>query len=246
MDFETVLLLCALFFAGAALYSSVGHAGASAYLAAMALLSVSPAVMRPTALTLNLLVASLGVLQYGRAGLFNWRVFWPFALGAVPFAFIGGGIQLSDQSYRLLLGLVLWAAAARLLIPGEIGTPAATRALNPFLGAAIGAGIGLLAGLTGTGGGIFLSPVLIFGGFAGVREASGIAAAFILGNSAAGLSGNVAAIGNVPAELPYFLGAALAGGIVGTTLGVSRLATRNVLRALGGVLVIAGAKLVFG
>lgn len=245
MPADTLILLCALFFAGAALYSSVGHAGASAYLAAMALLSVPAATMRPTALVLNVAVATIGTIRYARAGLFDWRTLWPFLIGSVPFAFLGGSIQLPDHFYRPLLGAVLWVAAVRLLMPGEIGTPSAVR--RPPLPVALpaGAAIGLLAGLTGTGGGIFLSPLIIFTGWAGVREASGIAAAFILCNSASGLLGNVAAVGRVPAEIPLFLACVVAGGFAGTTLGISRLATRNVLRALGLVLIVAGAKLIF-
>src|SRR5215207_4997632 len=109
------LLLAACMFLGAVLYTSVGHAGASAYLALMALFGLPPAVMRPTALVLNILVASLTSVRYVRAGLFRWRALWPFLIGAAPFAFLGGSLQIPGDVYRPLLGAVLWIAAARLL-----------------------------------------------------------------------------------------------------------------------------------
>lgn len=244
MEPVTIAVLCVLFFAGAALYSSVGHAGSSAYQAAMALIGVPPAVMRPTALSMNVLVATLGAIRYGRAGLFDWRTLWPFLIGSVPLAFYGGGVKLADHVYRDLLGVVLLVSAVRLLWPGPLGSETATGRVPVWFAIPAGAAIGLLSGLTGTGGGIFLSPVIIFTGWAGVREASGVAAAFILCNSLAGLAGNFSAIGHVPAALPWFLGSVLLGGWVGTQLGINRLATRNVLRALGLVLAVAGLKLI--
>lgn len=228
-------------FAGALLYSSVGHAGASAYIALMALAGVAPAEMRPTALALNVLVATLATVRYARAGLFSWATLWPFLLGAVPLAFVGGGITLPTTVYRPIVGLVLWASAVRLLWPSAGAERPVAR---PPVAAAIGsgAGIGLLAGLTGTGGGIFLSPLLIFAGWAEPKKASGVAAGFILANSLAGLAGNQAALGSLPAALPLYAGAVLAGGLLGTTLGI-RVATPVLFRLLAAVLVIAGAKL---
>jgi uncharacterized membrane protein YfcA len=236
------LLLAACMFLGAVLYSSVGHAGASAYLALMALFGLPPAVMRPTALVLNILVASLTSLRYVRAGLFRWRALWPFLLGAAPFAFLGGSLQISGDVYRPLLGAVLWIAAARLLWPREIKATAHPHDPPVLLAVAIGAGIGLLSGLTGTGGGIFLSPVLLFLGWSNPKVASGVAAVFILCNSAAGLSGNLASVQDVPDCLPLFAASVLAGAVAGTTLGI-RFNNALVLKALGLVLIIAGFKL---
>ena len=229
-------------FLGAVLYTSVGHAGASSYLALMALFGLPPAVMRPTALVLNILVASLTSFRYVRAGLFRWRVLWPFLLGAAPFALFGGSLQVPGEIYRPLVGAVLWISAARLLWPKEIR--AVTDPHDPPIALAIpiGAGIGLLSGLTGTGGGIFLSPILLFLGWSNPKVASGVAAVFILCNSAAGLSGNFASVQALPASLPLFAGSVLAGALVGTTLGIRFNATL-ILKALGLVLIVAGFKL---
>ena len=236
------LLLAACMFLGAALYTSVGHAGASAYLALMALFGLPPAVMRPTALVMNILVAGLTSARYARAGLFRWRTLWPFLIGALPFALLGGSLQIPGDVYRPLVGAVLWIAAARLLWPREI--KAATDPHDPpiVVAALIGAGIGFLSGLTGTGGGIFLSPVLLFLGWSNPKIASGVVAVFILCNSIAGLSGNIASVQELPANLPLFAGSALAGALVGTTLGI-RFNNALILKALGLVLVIAGFKL---
>ncbi|MFN4112868.1 MAG: sulfite exporter TauE/SafE family protein [Sphingomonadaceae bacterium] len=227
----------------AALYSSVGHAGASAYIALMALFGVPAAVMRPTALALNVLVASLASWRYVLARQFRWRVLWPFLLGAAPMAFVGGGIHLPGEFYRPLVGVVLWIAAARLLWPKELQTETDWRDPPVWAGIAAGAGIGLLSGLTGTGGGIFLSPILLFMAWSPVRQSAGVAAVFVLVNSLAGLAGNVASLGALPPQLPLYAGAALLGGLAGTSLGV-RLQSPWLTRALGLVLVIAGAKLV--
>jgi uncharacterized membrane protein YfcA len=236
------LLLATGMFLGAVLYSSVGHAGASAYLALMALFGLPAAVMRPTALVLNILVASLTSIRYVRAGLFRWRALWPFLLGAAPFAFLGGSLQVPGEIYRPLLGGVLWIAAARLLWPREIKAVSHPHDPPVLLAMAIGAGIGLLSGLTGTGGGIFLSPVLLFLGWSNPKVASGVAAVFILCNSVAGLGGNLASVQELPANLPLFAASVFAGAVVGTTLGI-RFNNALVLKALGLVLVIAGFKL---
>lgn len=228
---------------GAALYTSVGHAGASAYLALMAVFGLPPAVMRPTALVLNILVASFASARYLRAGLFRWRVLWPVLLGALPMAFVGGAIQLPGAVYRPLVGLVLLVAAARLLWSPEPWGNRPLRDPPVPLGVLSGAGIGLLSGLTGTGGGIFLSPLLLFLGWCETRRASGVAAVFILCNSLAGLAGTLATVRGLPADLPLFAGAAMLGALVGTTLGTSRLAPPAIQKALGMVLVVAGVKL---
>lgn len=228
---------------GAALYSSVGHAGASAYIAIMALWGIAPDTMRPTALTLNVVVASLASFRFMRAGLFRWRVLWPFLVTAVPMAFVGGGIVLPGHIYRPIVGIVLWLSAGRLFLPQRLR--AETDPDDPPVVPALlaGAAIGLLSGFTGTGGGIFLSPVLLFFAWTNPKTASGVAAAFILCNSVAGLAGNWQAVGNLPANLPLLAGAALIGGLIGTTAGI-RLPTRFVTRSLGVVLIVAGAKMI--
>jgi uncharacterized protein len=238
-----VLFLAAGMFAGAVLYSSVGHAGASAYIALMALFGVAPAVMRPTALALNILVGAIASARYMRAGLFRWRVVWPFMLGAIPFAFAGGAIQLPGSYYRPIVGAVLLLSGARLLWPAELPTSREPRDPPIPLGILFGAAIGFLAGLTGTGGGIFLSPLLLFAGWSNVKTASGIAAVFILGNSIAGLSGNIAIVRSLPPDLPFYAAAVVLGAIIGTTLGI-RWTPPAVLKALGVVLIVAGFKLI--
>jgi uncharacterized protein len=247
---ETILLLGLLFFIGATLYSSVGHAGASAYLAAMALVGIAPAEMKPIALVLNICVASLGLWRYSRAGFSDWKMLWPFLIGSVPLAFVGSSIDIPDRAYKIILGIILLIGAARLLLPGDIRPMLKLSAPGKPVSAVIGAAIGFLAGLTGTGGGIFLSPVLIFTSWAGVRVASGIAAGFILANSIAGLAGQLMRSKNpletLPPEIPLYAVIVLVGGWIGTTLGTGKLATRNVLRALGIVLIVAGGKLVLG
>jgi hypothetical protein len=238
-------MLISLLFLAATLYSSVGHAGASAYLASMALLGVAPEVMKPMALTLNLFVASFVVWRYGRAGLINPRLAAAFIIGSAPFAFVGGAWTLPGHYYKPLLGVMLWLAALRLIWPER--APQDEAAVQPprwWTATPTGAAIGLVSGLTGTGGGIFLSPLMIFMHWVDVRKTLGTAALFILCNSAAGLAGNIASVGHLPAELPWFVLAVMCGALLGTWLGVARLNIVGLRRVLGGVLVIAGAKLV--
>ena len=245
MDSSTVATLAILFAIGAALYSSVGHGGASAYIAAMALFSIAPETMKPTALALNLLVAGFGTWRYWRHGLSNWKLVLAFALTATPAAFVGGAIHLPAITYKPLVGILLWASAARLLWQPKALADRATRPPPLWISLPAGAVLGLLAGLTGTGGGIFLSPLIILNAWEEPRRTSGVVAAFIVLNSVAGLAGNAASVGHLPGELPVFLTAAGAGALVGTWLGVDRLPRAWLLRTLGAVLVVAGAKLLF-
>ena len=239
----STFILTLAFLLAAILYSSVGHAGASGYLAAMAFVGMPTPMMRPTALVLNLLVASIAAIRFGQAGFFSWRLFWPFALGSIPLAYIGGGITLPGHWYRTLVGLVLWASAVRLWLNLRVGSSLR----EPSVPVAIfcGAGIGLLAGLTGTGGGIFLSPLILLMHWAEPRPTGGVSAAFILANSLAGLAGNPASLQQLPAELPLWAGAVVVGGLVGSELGSRRLGTPTFRRLLGVVLIVAGAKLIF-
>ncbi len=242
----TLLVLAAAIFLMAALYSSVGHAGASGYLAAMALAGTAPAVMKPTALTLNILVALIAAVRFYRAGYFSWRVLLPFALSSVPFAFLGGALTLPGSVYQKLVGAALLFAAFRLWMHAAARADAEARPAPLPAAAALGAGIGLLSGITGVGGGIFLSPVLLLAGWAETRQASGVAAAFILVNSVAGLAGHLASVRMVPDSIYLWGAAAVAGGLVGTELGRRRLATVTLRRVLSAVLVIAGIKMLLG
>jgi uncharacterized membrane protein YfcA len=230
-------------FLGAALYTSVGHAGASAYIALMALFGIAPAVMRPTALALNILVSAFTSFRFVNAGLFRWRTLWPFLIGAMPFAFLGGSVQLPGAYYRPLVGAVLIFSGARLLWPRELKSNVDPRDPPIWAGILCGMAIGFLSGLTGTGGGIFLSPLLLFLGWSDTRTASGVAAVFILSNSIAGLLGNVTIVRSLPADLWIYAIGAGSGAIVGTMFGI-QWRPPMILKALGCVLIIAGLKLI--
>jgi uncharacterized membrane protein YfcA len=227
----------------AALYSSVGHAGASGYLAAMALFAVAPAVMKPTALTLNILVALIATVRFYRAGFFSWRVLLPFAVTSIPFAFVGGMISLPNPIYQRVVGVVLLFAAYRLWSSAKTQAAAEAKPAPIALALLLGAGIGLLSGVTGVGGGIFLSPLVLLAGWAETRQMSGVAAAFILVNSIAGLAGHLSSVQSLPGSIYAWGVAAVLGGIVGTELGRRRLATVTLRRVLAAVLVIAAVKL---
>ena len=239
------LLLALLFLAAAALYASVGHAGASAYLAAMALVGVAPATMRPTALVLNLFVATLVVVRFSRAGHLPWRSLGPLAIGSVPMAFVGGSIELPGALFRPLVAAVLLAGAWRLATALPVANEEQRRGVPIVGGVLVGAAIGLLAGLTGTGGGIFLTPLLVLTAWTGTRDAAGLSGAFILANSLAGIGGLLTGGFVLPPALPAWVLAVTAGGLVGSWLGATRFSILGLRRVLAVVLVVAAAKLVF-
>jgi len=232
-----------LIFLAALLYSVVGHAGASGYLAVMSLLGTAPAVMRPTALLLNVAVAAIGTVQFARAGYFRWSLFWPFALGSIPAAYIGGHITLPGSTYRVVVGVALLLSAVRFVVtlraPDEV-----KRSISLPLALVIGAALGFLAGLTGVGGGIFLSPVLLLAGWAALRTTAATSVAFILANSVAGLLAKPAALAMVRDIAPIWAIAAVIGGLIGSHLGSRRLPSPALRGALAAVLVAAGLKLV--
>jgi hypothetical protein len=225
------------------LYSSVGHAGASGYIALMALWGLGPTVIRPTALVLNILVACIGTVQFWRAGHFVWRLFWPFALLSVPAAYLGGYLQLSASLLRILIGLVLLFSAVRLIF--RRGDPPKVVIPSPRVAIVVGAAIGFLSGLTGTGGGIFLTPLLLFCGWAQIRQAAAVSALFILVNSIAGLFGYFVAVHSIPSLGIFLAAAALIGGTIGSHLGSRHFPVRTISLFLATVLLVAGAKLIF-
>src|SRR5437016_10869054 len=240
MDYPQLIFLFLAVGVIAFLYSSVGHAGASGYIAIMTLGGIAPAIIRPTALVLNILVASIGALQFWRAGHFDWKLFWPFALLSVPAAYFGGYLQPSVSVLRILIGLVLLFSAVRLIFrrcdPPEVISPSRPMAIG------VGAGIGFLSGLTGTGGGIFLTPLLLFCRCAHFRQAAAVSALFIWVNSIAGLAGYFTAVHSIP-SLGVVLGAAaIVGGIFGSRLGSCRFPVRTISLLLAIVLTIAGVK----
>jgi hypothetical protein len=241
------ILLGLLILTAATLYSSVGHAGASGYLAAMALFGLAPETMRPTALALNILVASIAVVRYTRAGQNDWRLLLPFAATSIPAAFAGGTLHVPPEIYRPLVGVVLFVSALQFARTANRAADEDKRATRPPLIAALtaGAGLGLLAGLTGTGGGIFLSPLILLMGWAETRKTSGVAASFILLNSISGLAGTTVSLGALPPALSLWAAAALAGGMIGTQLGTRTLPVPGIRLALAGVLFVAAAKMLF-
>lgn len=246
MSSETVALVAVLFFFAAVIYSSVGHAGASAYLATMALVGAPPAIMRPTAFVLNILVAALVSYRFIRSGYFSWAKFWPFAVASIPAAFFAAQIALPVSVYKRVVGVVLLYAAWRLFMISRLSVDVAATPPRKLIAFPAGAGIGLLSGTTGTGGGIFLSPVLLLSRWATTRETSGISASFILVNSIAGLAGSLAATRALPRAIFVWLPCVAIGSLIGSQLGLKRLNVSALQKMLGAVLIIAGLKLLIG
>jgi uncharacterized protein len=242
---EGSLVAPALLALAALAYSAVGHGGASGYLAVMALLGTAPATMRPTALILNLVVSTIGVIQFSRAGHFRWNLFWPFAVTSIPAAYLGGRLSLTDASYRAVVGGVLVLSALRFV--WTLRAPDA-ESRPPRRPVALGTGalLGFLAGLTGVGGGIFLSPLLLLLGWADLRTTAATSAAFILVNSLAGLIGQLPIGPVLPPALPLWVAAVMLGGGVGATLGSRRLPIPALRGVLALVLLVAGVKLIRG
>ncbi len=234
-----------VFFFIALLYSTVGHAGASGYLATMAFLSFPPMVMKPTALALNIVVAVIASIRFYQAGHFSWRLFWPFALASVPMAYLGGSLGVHTVVYKVLVGIALLCAAIHLIIRSRVTSDQGDGNSRPSMTASLGTGsvIGFMSGLTGVGGGIFLSPVLLIMKWAGLRQAAALSAVFILLNSLSGLAGYLQKGGTLPEHLGLWSVAVVSGGFRGSTLGATRL-NNPVLRALlGMILLMAGLKL---
>ena len=239
------LILTVLIFAFAVLYSSVGHAGATGYQAAMAIMGVAPPVMKISALVLNIPVAIIGTIRFARAGCLPWRLLWPFAVASVPAAYIGGMLTLPSLLFKQAIGLMLFLAATKLIIQPVTDASETTSPPPLYLSLPVGAGIGLLAGLTGTGGGVLLTPILLFMRWAKTREAAGVSVAFILLNSISGLVGQRNKIELLPSTIWLWLAAVGVGGLIGTQLGTRYLAVPAMRRLLGVVLVIAALKLVW-
>jgi uncharacterized protein len=246
---ETDLLLGALFFLVAVLYSSVGHAGASGYIAAMALLGFAPDAVRPTALTLNLLVGGIGLFRWRRGGHVHWRNVLPFVIASAPAAFFAAQIHLARDRYSLLLGAILLVAALGVLHGARraesIDAEVAGRRVPWVPGLLVGAAIGVLSGLTGTGGAIFLTPLLLFARWMPTRDASGTSVAFVWINSLTGLAGLLHASGTLPRALPAWLAVVAIGALLGSQLGLRWLPVKGLRYALSLVLLVAAGKLLF-
>lgn len=234
----------------ALVYATVGHAGATGYIAVLTLAGAEPAMIRPTALVLNVFVATIGTVQFARAGHFQPALFRPLAIASVPAAAVGGMLTLPHAAFESVIGIVLLASALRIAVetlrPADSGdalmAASAPRLAPAWLGL-LGSGIGLLSGLTGVGGGVFLTPALLALRAAPVRTAAAVSAAFILVNSLAGLAGRVVAGAAMPTVAWPLVVAAVAGGLVGARLGAFRLAVPTLRAVLAVVLAVAGLKL---
>ncbi len=241
---ETLPLLLVLIFLVAAAYSSVGHGGASGYLAVLSLFGLSPSAMAPSALLLNLLVAGTSFLLYWRSGHFMFALLWPFLLTSVPFAFLGGLTHVSSRAYLVLLSLALTFAAYRLLAAMPPRDEKSFARIPPlWVAFLVGAGIGFLSGLIGVGGGIFLSPLMILLKWSDAKRTAAVSAAFIWVNSAAGLYGQMLRKTVDWHWLVWLVAAAFAGGLAGSYLGARLFRGIWVRRILGLVLLLATFKL---
>jgi uncharacterized membrane protein YfcA len=207
----------------------------------MTLFNLSTTVIRPTALTLNIAVSAYASWRYIRNNFFDKKLFLVLSLGAIPAAFVGGYINVPSEIYKPIVGVLLILSGLRFIFLAA-SRDREIKPVNYLLAILMGASIGFLAGITGTGGGIFLSPLIIWLGWNHVKQASGTVAAFIFVNSVAGLLGNYRSTSELPDTLPLFLGAVIIGALIGTRLGISRFTSNGVKRALGVVLIIAGLK----
>ncbi len=226
------------------LYSSVGFGGASGYLAAMSLFALPPAFISTTALLLNVLVASIAFLAYWRAGHLSWGLLLPFLVTSVPGAFLGGYLQVEEPIYRTLLHLALGYVGLRLLLSWGTAPGLGSRADAPLAGlAASGLVIGLLSGILGLGGGIFLSPLIVLTGWGTAQQAAASAAAFIVINSLSGLAGRWLG-GNFLFGVWGWslLPVGVVGALLGSRLGARRLSGPFLRRLLGSVLLLAALR----
>lgn len=238
------MLLPALIFMASALYSSVGHGGASAYLAVMAILGYPRSFAAPSALTLNILVSGLAFHAFAGAGHFRLRLVAPFLMTSIPCAYFGSTLPVSARTYTLILGASLTFAAVRMLCEGEEKITENTRQSSIPLSLLAGAALGLISGMIGIGGGIFLSPILLLTRWADVKETAAASSLFILLNSMAGLSGHLSRSPGIFTSYWFLLAACgLTGGLLGSRLGAKVLSNKTLRRTLGAVLLAAAAKL---
>jgi hypothetical protein len=236
-DYWQLLLIGIMAF----LYASVGHGGASGYLALMALFGTSPALMKSSALILNVFVSLIAFIQYYRAGHFRWNLFWPFVITSIPLSYIGATLPITDSLYKKLLAVALAIAIARMLF--QPVDKKETKSVILWLSLVIGAAIGLLSGMLGIGGGIILSPVILLLGWGRVKETAAVSALFIFVNSMSGLYG-LFQKGFVPnTQLSTWLIAALIGGTLGAYQGSFKFNLQTLRYILASVLLIAVAKL---
>jgi len=239
---ESFFFFYVLLFIVAFLYASVGHGGASGYLALMAIFAVSPAVMKPTALLLNLFVSSTSFIQFYRGGYFRWKIFWPFSVSSIPLSFIGGMMTIESFIYKKILGVLLLIPVIRFFFFKDTD-PKDFRSSNIPLSLIIGGGIGLLSGMIGIGGGIILSPVLLLLKWTDQKQTAAISASFIFVNSVAGLSGQLIKGFEFNSYMLAYVGVAFAGGICGAYFGSLKFSQNVLKNILACVLALAAYKL---
>jgi uncharacterized membrane protein YfcA len=244
ISMETIIIFYILLFLVAFLYSSVGHGGASGYLALMAIFSISPEVMKPTALLLNLFVSMTSFIQFYRGKHFNWKIFLPFALTSVPMAFVGGLITVDADIYKKILGFLLLIPIIRFLFFANI-TVKEIRKSNLVLSLMIGAAIGFFSGLIGIGGGIILSPVLLLLKWTDMKQTAAISALFIFVNSLSGLAGQLTKGIHFSTDMYAYVAVAFIGGICGAYYGSLRFRHTVLKYMLAAVLMVAAYKLLF-
>jgi len=244
---EMILVIGVILALVSVLYSSVGHGGASGYIAILALFSLSPEVIRPVALSLNVIVAGFATYRFAKAGFVDWRCALPLIAFSMPLAFLGGSIVLPSEIYRPILGGLLIFSAIYLVFRSvrRVQVFENVNKRVPLVGSiAAGSSIGLVSGLSGIGGGVLLSPFFLIAGWAGARQTAGIAAVFILANSIAGLAGNYVALNSLPPELITWSGLVFLGSLVGTGLGVRLLPVKPLIWLLSIAIFISGVKFI--
>jgi uncharacterized membrane protein YfcA len=241
---DSIYLFYGLLFVIAFLYASVGHGGASGYLALMAIFSISPQVMKPTALLLNLFVSAVSFIQFYRGGHFKWKIFLPLAIASVPMAFAGGLITIDGTIYKKILGLLLIIPIIRFLFFANIKVEEIKKS-NIALSLLIGAGIGFLSGLIGIGGGIILSPVLLLLKWTDQKQTAAISALFIFVNSLSGLGGQVTKGIHFSPDMYAYVAIAFVAGLCGAYFGSLKFKQTILKNTLGLVLALAAYKLLF-
>jgi uncharacterized membrane protein YfcA len=236
-----IYFLLAIFFI-AFFYSSVGHGGATGYLALMAVYGFLPEVMRPSALMLNLLVSLIAFINYFSKDYFRWRTLLPFALTSVPMAYLGSGLHVNPLVYKILLGVALLFSALRLMM--RFKDDRSARRINVYSALAWGAGIGFLSGMIGIGGGVFLSPLLLLKRWAGIKETAAISAAFIFLNSLSGSLAIIPFFQNLSTQQLTWIGMAFAGAMAGAWTGSRKMTPFALRYTLSIVLLIVSLKLI--
>jgi len=241
---DSMILFYGLLFLVAFLYASVGHGGASGYLALMALFSFTPDVMKPTALLLNLFVSLTSFIQFYRGGHFKWKIFLPLAIASVPFAFIGGLITVESSIYKKMLGILLLIPIIRFLFFKNIPVDKLKKP-DTLLSLIIGGAIGFLSGLIGIGGGIILSPILLLLKWTDQKQTAAISALFIFVNSLSGLAGQLTKGIQFSTDMYAYVAIAFTGGLCGAYFGSLKF-NQNILKyVLAIVLMLAAYKLLF-